>query len=410
MSSPKDKNGGLNRRDFFKKSAAIGLGATVGSTSFWRPRRALAGITLPKEPVPRRPFGRSDIMVSSLSLGGMFDILNNRLMLAKALEWGINYWDTAEGYGGGRSEEGIGRWFARNPNARQQVFLVTKLSRRRGTDFTPRLEESLIRLHTDYIDLFLVHGIRGIDEMEAALASWSQAMKKAGKIKLFGFSTHSNMEACLEGAAGLPWIDGIMFTYNYRLMHEPRMQAAIDACSQAGIGLTAMKTQGGGPLKSDSETEIEMAGRFMRKGFTEHQAKLMAVWQDKRIAAICSQMPNLTILAANAVAAENHTRLARLDRALLTRHATETHSDYCAGCGRLCSEVLAERVPINEVMRCLMYLHSYQDLGLARSSFETLPADTRALLTQLDFSQAERSCPRNLPIGPLMREAAILLT
>jgi aryl-alcohol dehydrogenase-like predicted oxidoreductase len=41
-------------------------------------------------------------MVSTLSLGGMFDILNNRLMLAKALERGINYWDTAEGYGGGR--------------------------------------------------------------------------------------------------------------------------------------------------------------------------------------------------------------------------------------------------------------------------------------------------------------------
>jgi aryl-alcohol dehydrogenase-like predicted oxidoreductase len=82
-------------------------------------------------------------MVSMLSLGGMFDILNNRLMLAKALEWGINYWDTAEGYGGGRSEEGIGRWFARYPDTRKQVFLVTKLSLRRGTDFTPRLEESL---------------------------------------------------------------------------------------------------------------------------------------------------------------------------------------------------------------------------------------------------------------------------
>jgi predicted aldo/keto reductase-like oxidoreductase len=410
MSSPGNKNGDLNRRDFFKKAAAIGLGTTVASTSFWRPRQALAGITLPQEPAPRRPFGRSGVMVSSLSLGGMFDVLNNRLMLAKALDWGINYWDTAEGYGGGRSEEGIGRWFARNPDTRKQVFLVSKLSSRRGTDFTPRLDESLKRLHTDYIDLFMVHGIRGIDEMEANLASWSQAMKKAGKIRFFGFSTHSNMEACLEGAAELPWIDGIMFTYNYRLMHESRMQAAVDACHRAGIGLTAMKTQGGGPLKSDSESEIEMAGRFMQKGFTEHQAKLMAVWQDKRIAAICSQMPNLTILATNAVAAGNQTSLSQSDRALLAQYARETSGDYCAGCGRLCSEVLAERVPINDVMRCLMYLRSYQDLGLASSTFETLPTETKPLLTQLDFSPAERSCPRNLPIGRLMREAATLLT
>jgi aryl-alcohol dehydrogenase-like predicted oxidoreductase len=267
MSSHEDRSGKPNRRQFFKKATAIGLGATLGGSSLWLPHQASAQITIPKEPMPRRPFGRSGIMVSTLSLGGMFDILNNRLMIAKALDWGINYWDTAEGYGRGRSEEGIGRWFARNPHTRKQVFLVTKLSTRRGGDFTGRLEKSLKRLHTDYVDLFFVHGIRGISEMESSLKSWAQTMKKAGKIRLFGFSTHSNMEECLEGAAKLPWIDGIMFTYNYRLMHEPRMKEAVEACYRAGIGLTAMKTQGGGPVKSDSESEIEMAGRFMQKDF-----------------------------------------------------------------------------------------------------------------------------------------------
>jgi len=408
MSSHRDNSGKPNRRTFFKQAAAIGLGATVGGSSIWRPHQASAQITIPKEPMPRRPFGRSSIMVSTLSLGGMFDILNNRLMLAKALDWGINYWDTAEGYGRGRSEEGIGRWFARNPHTRKQVFLVTKLSTRRGGEFTVRLEESLKRLHTDYVDLFFVHGISGISEMEVSLESWAQAMKKAGKIRLFGFSTHSNMEECLEGAAKLPWIDGIMFTYNYRLMHEPRMKEAVEACYRAGIGLTAMKTQGGGPVKSDSESEIEMAGRFMQKGFSDNQAKLMAVWQDKRIASICSQMPNLTIMATNAAAAVEQTRLSKSDRALLAQYAEETRGDYCAGCERLCSEVLAKRVPVGDVMRCLMYFHSYQDLGLARSTFQTLPAQLRELLTQLDFSEAERSCPRNLQIGRLMREAATL--
>jgi predicted aldo/keto reductase-like oxidoreductase len=398
-----------NRRDFLKKAVAIGLGAAVGCSALRQPRQASAQITLPKAPMPRRPFGRSGIKVSTLSLGGMFDILNNRLMLAKALEWGINYWDTAEGYGGGRSEEGIGRWFARNPDNRKQVFLVTKLSPRRGSDFTPRLEACLKRLHTEYIDLLFVHGIRGIDEMDPRLESWSQDMKKAGKLRLFGFSTHSNMEDCLEGAARLPWIDGIMFTYNYRLMHQPRMKAAVEACYRAGIGLTAMKTQGGGPIKSDSESEIEMADRFMQKGFTHHQAKLMAVWEDKRIASICSQMPNLTIMATNAAAAVDQTRLSQSDRALLAQYADETCSDYCAGCDRLCSEVLGKKVPINDVMRCLMYVHSYQDLILARSNFEMLPAQTRARLAQLDFSEAERSCPRNLPIGRMMQEATKLL-
>jgi predicted aldo/keto reductase-like oxidoreductase len=410
MPSHRDKRGETNRRDFFKRAAAIGLGTALGSVSFGRPDQTMAQITLPKAPVPRRPFGRSSIMVSTLSLGGMFDILNNRLMLAKALEWGINYWDTAEGYGGGRSEEGIGRWFARKPETRKDVFLVTKLSPRKGGgDFTSRLEGSLKRLNTDYVDLLFAHGIRSITEMEDTMASSSQDMKKAGKIRLFGFSTHSNMEDCLEGAAKLPWIDGIMFSYNYRLMHESRMKEAVEACYRAGIGLTAMKTQGGGSVKSDSELEIEMAGRFMKKGFTDYQAKLMGVWEDKRIASICSQMPNLTILATNAAAAVEQTRLSQSDRDLLARYAAETCGDYCAGCGRLCSEVLAESVPVDDVMRCLMYFHSYQDPGLARSTFETLSTQTKSLLSQLDFSEAERSCPRKLPIGQLMREAATLL-
>jgi hypothetical protein len=113
-------------------------------------------------------------------------------------------------------------------------------------------------------------------------------------------------------------------------------------------------------------------------------------------------------MATNAAAAVEQTRLSKSDRASLAQYAEETSGDYCAGCERLCSAVLAKRVPISDVMRCLMYFHSYQDLALARSTFETLPTQTGELLTQLDFSEAERSCPRKLPIGRLMREATTL--
>lgn len=404
MSDNHKDSSGVSRRHFFKTAALAGLGAAGASLLSPAPA-ARADIAAPKAPMPRRPFGRSGTMVSVLSLGGMFDILNNRLMLKMALDWGVNYWDTAEGYGGSRSEEGIGRWFAKNPATRQDVFLVTKLQIKNQDDPTPRLEACLQRLHTDHVDLLFVHGISGIAEMTPQLQSWGQAMKKAGKIRLFGFSTHTNMEDCLRAAAPLPWIDGIMFTYNYRLMREPRMQAAVSACHQAGIGLTAMKTQGGGPVKSDSQTEIEMAGGFLQKGFTDHQAKLMAVWQDQRIASICSQMPNLTIMGANAAAAVGQVQLSQADRALLARHAAETCGDYCAGCGELCSQAL----PVSDVMRFLMYHRAYQDSGLARESFARLPDQVRAQLASADFSAVERTCPRSLPIGQLMREAASLL-
>jgi hypothetical protein len=136
----------------------------------------------------------------------------------------------------------------------------------------------------------------------------------------------------------------------------------------------------------------------------------MAVWQDKRISCICSQMPNLTIMATNAAAAVDQSRFSQSDNALLTQYAEETSRDYCAGCGRLCSEALANQVPINDVMRSLMYAHSYQDLTLARDTFKSLPAQVRTLLRQLDYRTAEQACPRNLPIARMMQEAAVLLT
>ena len=127
MSEKEIKNQGVSRRGFFRAAGLAGLGGLAGASLLAPVAPARAESQAPKEPLPRRPFGRSGIMVSALSLGGMFDILNNRLMLKMALDWGLNYWDTAEGYGGSRSEEGIGRWFARNPDTRQEVFLVTKL-------------------------------------------------------------------------------------------------------------------------------------------------------------------------------------------------------------------------------------------------------------------------------------------
>lgn len=408
MSDQGKKGGGVSRREFFKSGLALGLGAAAGAV-LPGASPALAQSVQPSGTMPRRTFGRSGSQVSVLSLGGMFDILNNRLLLAKALDWGINYWDTAEGYGGGRSEEGIGRWLAKNQGTRQEIFLASKLKFKSGEEPTARLEESLKRLRTDHMDVLFMHGVSGSKELEPHLAAWAEAQKKAGKIRLFGFTTHGNMENCLEAAAKLPWVDAIMFTYNYRLMKEPRMNAAVEACAKAGIGLTAMKTMGGGQVKSDSDLELKLAGRFMQKGFTDYQAKLLAIWEDKRISSVCSQMPNLTILAANTAAATGQVSLSRTDREMLGQYAVATCGDYCAGCGEICSQALGGDLAVSEVMRALMYYNAYQDPALARATFAGLPGQTGELLASLNFASAERACPRGLPIGRLMQEAASLL-
>ena len=66
-------------------------------------------------------------------------------------------------------------------------------------------------------------------------------------------------------------------------------------------------------------------------------------------------MPNLTILSANVAAARDQTKLAREEFDSLRRYALETKADYCAGCGKICREAVGGAVPVNEVMRCLMY-------------------------------------------------------
>jgi len=393
------KNNCWSRRDFLK---TIGI---TGAGSLLAPTKRLTAATDKTLQVPQRPFGKTGANVSILSLGGMFNIASSQMLMKQAVNWGVTYWDTADCYQRG-SEKGIGKYFKKYPEDRNRVFLVTKSDARSPKGMTKLLDRSLKKMKTvNYIDLYFVHGIDSIDELDENTQTWAEKAKAAGKISFFGFSTHSNMEECLLGAAGLGWIDGIMMTYNYRLMHKDRMKQAVDACVKAGIGLTAMKTQGGGSVKTDTDTELKMAGQFLQKGFTDAQAKLMAVWQNPNISSICSQMPNMTILMSNVAAAKGSTQLSANDRKLIQQYAQETHSDYCAGCAAICESVIAGDVPVGKVMRYLMYSRSYSEHDHACERFRNIAPSIRRQMADLDYSLAEQRCPQKMPIGRLMREA-----
>ena len=408
---PKEKS--LSRRDFLRTAGLVGTGSLLGAGGVLAQglgELGGQGQDLKSSSVPVRPFGKTGTDVSCLSLGGMFDIPSNQLLLKQALKWGVTYWDTADCYEGGKSELGIGQFLNKYPEARRQLFLVTKSDARDPAGMTKLLNQSLEKMKTESIDLYFVHGIRGIDELNQETKAWAEKAKATGKIKFFGFSTHSNMEECLLAAAKLGWIDGIMMTYNFRIMHSDRMRSAVDACVKTGIGLTAMKTQGGGSVSMESETELKLAGRFLKLGFTDKQAKLKAVWENPNIASICSQMPNLTILMSNIAAALDQTRLSAEDLELLRQYACESSSSYCAGCAAVCESAFAAAPPpIREVMRGLMYFHSYGEKDQARAVFEGLSEGARKSLLTCSFSAAEAKCPQGLPIGRLMREATTLL-
>ncbi|MBU0516241.1 MAG: aldo/keto reductase [Proteobacteria bacterium] len=396
-------NDGVSRRDFLR-TAAVAAGATGAAGAAGAlgsgPTEAQAA---PATTMPRRTFGKSGIKVPILALGGIFDTPNNQLVLRQALRLGVTYWDTAERYGWGRSELGIGMYLAKNPTARKDIFLVSKGRSRDPKELTKALDQSLKRLKTSYVDLYFVHAVDEISELGPGLKAWGEQKKKEGKIKLLGFSSHQNMAACLAAAPKLGWVDGIMFTYNYRVMNTPQMRRAVEACHRAGIGLTAMKTQGGRSYSTDSAAEAKLVDRFTKRGFTPQQAHLKAVWEDNRIASICSAMYNLTVLASNVAAALDRTKLSAIDHELLRRVAAA--GGYCAGCGSICQTLVSGGAPVADVMRCLMYARQYGDRDLARETYAEIPTAVRVRLAGLDYGPAEKACPQGVPIGRLMREA-----
>jgi predicted aldo/keto reductase-like oxidoreductase len=391
-----------SRRDFLKAAGAAGVGSVI------RPIEGLAKSSDEPLVMPTRTFGKTGVKVPILAFGGSMDV--QQLVLRQAIKWGVTYWDTANSYYGGNSERQIGKYLGKYPEDRNKIFLVTKSHAWTVNGMTRDLTSSLERMKTDYVDLFFVHSVRDIDELSEDIRSWSQKAKAVEKIRFFGFSTHSNMEKCMRKAATLGWIDGIMMSYNYRLMHTDQMKRAVDACAKAGIGLTAMKTQGGGSVGTTTETEITLAGRLLKKGFTDAQAKLKAVWENPNIASICSEMPNMTILMANVAAAHNRTKLSSQDLSLLRHYAQETGSDYCAGCTDLCESALKSNVPIGDVMRYLMYCRSYGDRHRAAMHFNEIPAAIRREMARVDYSLAEQKCPQKMAIGKLMREAVNEMT
>ncbi|MCE5341413.1 MAG: aldo/keto reductase [Planctomycetaceae bacterium] len=402
----------INRREFFRVAAGSGLAAAITSSlSFGADSNAPANSNKPAKPkfpqVPTRTFGKANVSVPMLSLGAMFDTIENQIILYKSMQWGINYWDTAHGYAGGKSEEGIGMYFAKNPNKRKDVFLVTKASGASDSaSRTDRLQTSFKRMNTNYIDLYFgVHGMNNPADLNDDLKNWAADAKAKAQIKYFGFTTHKNMTACLEAAAKTDWIDAIMTSYNFRLMQDPKFMAAVDTCKAKGIALIAMKTQAG---RSDGSDEKPLDRYFLDKGFTEGQAKIKTVLQDDKICSACVGMKNIALLTSNVAAILDKTRLTQSDLDFMNSYAKETSGGYCNACGA-CSAAVPQIPYVSDVMRSLMYHNKYGDVKLAKGLFAEVQAKTNCRIGSADYSAAEKVCPNGNRISKLMLEAERLM-
>ena len=402
---------GHSRRDFFRKVGVFSAGAVAASAGGRMPARDAAAAQPGVQRVPTRPFGKTGVAVPILSLGGVLGT-SEVLVFRQAFQMGVRYWDTADSYRWGKNEVAIGKYFDRFPDDRAKIFLVTKSGGSDPQTLDEDLAQSLERMHTDYVDLYFLHGVSDAErELTPEIKAWAERTKREGKIRLFGFSAHKNMEEGMFTAAKLGWVDGLMVSYNYRLMTRDRMKRAVDACVQAGIGLTAMKTQAAfsanfyASIGSETDEGLKMTERFMEKGFTAEQAKLKVVWENPNIASICSAMSNMTTLQANAAAAVSTKTLSSADRGRLFQYAANTAPGYCAGCADICESAIDRRVPICDIMRYAMYDTGYGERQRAARYFKRLPAEVKRRIFETDFSGAEKACPQGLRIAEVLKEA-----
>ena len=403
------KQNKIGRRKFLKTIGAAGL------TTIFTSAKVKAGPNEPKpgektqEPeypqVPRRKLGKTGVEVPCLSLGT--NKLDNQIILRNTLQWGVSYWDTANSYVGGNSELTIGKFLSKNSQVRKELFIVSKASKAKTiADVEKRLQTSLKRMNTNYIDLYYgVHMLSDPAQLTDELKQWAQSAKKRKLIKFFGFSTHKNMAQCLTAAAKLDWIDVVMTTYNFRLMQDSELQAAIEACHKAGIGLIAMKALGHRQKVIETQEDKKLVQHLLQRGFTEGQAKIKVVLEDERFSSACVGMGNTAILTSNVAAVLDKTKLTQADMEVFKEYATATCSGYCAGCAYICDSALADMPYVSDIMRYLMYYNSYGEQEQARELFAQIPGKVRRKLLSTDYSVAEARCPQHLPIGKLIAEA-----
>jgi uncharacterized protein len=407
-----DKTEDFSRRDFIKTAGATGLGSALIPFGALALSHGSAFAAVPEQRVvPTRPFGKTGMNVSILSLGGVLRP-SDQIVFKMAFKMGVTYWDTADSYGWGKNEKAIGKYFATYPNHRKKVFLVTKAATSDPATLTEKLDRSLQRMNTSYVDMYLIHYVSDVkNELTHEVKTWAEKAKASGKIRLFGFSAHKNMETSMIEAAKLGWIDAIMMSYNYRLMATDQMKKAVDACARAGIGLTAMKTQAAfsanfyASIGSETDDALGMTDNFLKKGYTAEQAKLKVVWDVPQIASICSAMPNMTILQANVAAALNKQNLSAGDKKRLELYAQRTAPGYCAGCARICESAVNLDLPVCDILRYSMYDCSYGNRELASGYFNRLTPEVKENILKADYSIAEKYCPQHIQIGNVLKKA-----
>jgi predicted aldo/keto reductase-like oxidoreductase len=188
----------MQRRDLLKGMTAAGLISVLDPAYVAAKERLVAGEPV-AGPLERRRYGRTDEQLSIIGFGGIL-VMNTTHQeaanyVAKAVERGVNYFDVAPSYG--NAQDCLGP--ALKPH-RQKVFLACKTLKRDAAGATAELAASLKTLQTDHFDLYQLHALTKVEEVEQVFAPGGAMetvlkAKQDGKVRHIGFSAHDEKTA-----------------------------------------------------------------------------------------------------------------------------------------------------------------------------------------------------------------------
>ena len=341
-----------------------------------------------KEKIEYRKLGKIGYEASVLGFGAM--ITTDPAVLVKALDMGINYVDTARGYQNGNNEVMVGKVIK---NRRKEVFLTTKEGGKTKELILEGAEKSLKALDTDYVDCILAHGLSSRELVFSEdIMSALEKLKKEGKARYVGASTHKNEAEVINAMVDAKFYDLVTVRYNFRSNEE--LKKAIERANNAGIAVVAMKVMTGGEGYANA-----------MKGLNPFQSVLKWVMNDKNVTTTIPSITSFEQLSQNFDTMNS--KMSWSDRKIIDKFAKASDKLYCRTCGE-CTGICPQKVNIPDVMRFLMYADGYGELELGRDSYKSLLSSEGALkCTNCDYCVVP--CANKLNIRERMLRAHEIL-
>jgi aryl-alcohol dehydrogenase-like predicted oxidoreductase len=225
-----------------------------------------------QDATPLRELGRTGVRVGPVSLGGEGILRTTGQsaaavpMIVEALRLGVRYCDTAPAYA--HSQDYYGEAFrAAGPGARDRVFLASKTHARDRDGALRLLDASLRKLGTDHLDLWQLHDLRELDELDQIFGKGGaiEAVERAradGRVRFVGITGHHDPAILVEAMRRYD-VDTVLCAINPSdARRRPFLSTVVAEARQRGVGVIGMKVMAAGRLLEDRAASAEELIRY----------------------------------------------------------------------------------------------------------------------------------------------------